>query len=119
MVFDDGIAVHQVEAPPSGADDDGGGTYAQESEQLGLRQLQYDSPLSDAEFLNRFRDIQRAGKEKQVHRLFMHILGPRMGQNFGNRKGTVEEGGALEHCLRIVRDLCGEGVSLGGGELSS
>ena len=65
-VFDDGIVVRKVETPPGGAEDDGEGTYALESEQLGLHQLPYDSPLSDAEFLNQFRDIQRAGKEKQV-----------------------------------------------------
>ncbi len=65
-VFDDGIVVRKEEVPPGGAKDDGGDTYAQESEQLGLSRLPYDSLLSDAEFLNEFRGIQRAGKEKQV-----------------------------------------------------
>ncbi len=65
-VFDEGIEVRKNETPPGGAQDDGEGTFAQENERLGLDHLPYGLVLSDAEFLDEFREIQRAGKEKQI-----------------------------------------------------
>lgn len=65
-VFDKGIVVRRSETPPGGAEDDGGESYAQESEELGLDRLPYDSLLSDKEFTQRFGYINRAGKEKRV-----------------------------------------------------
>ena len=101
-VFDDGIVVRKVEAPPGGADDDGGGSYAQESEQLGLNRLPYDSLLSDAEFLGRFRDVQRAGKESQV-RSYSCIFWVRV---WDRTSATAKERWKQAH-LNIVQGLFG------------
>ena len=101
-VFDDGIVVRKVETPPGGAEDDGEGTYALESEQLGLHQLPYDSPLSDAEFLNQFRDIQRAGKERQV-RSYSCIFWVRV---WDRTSATAKERWKEAH-LNIVQGLFG------------
>ena len=49
--------------------------------------------------------------------LLMHILGARLGQDFGVRERAMETG-AFERCSGTVRDLCGAGGSLGGGGLS-
>ena len=101
-VFDDGIVVRKLETPPGVAKDDGGESYARESEQLGLGQLLYDSLLSDAEFLDQFRDVQRAGKEKQV-RSYSCIFWVRV---WDKTSATAKERWKEAH-LNIVQGLFG------------
>ena len=101
-VFDDGIVVRKLETPPGGAEDDGGESYARESKQLGLDQLPYDTLLSDAEFLGQFRDVQRAGKEKQV-RSYSCIFWVRV---WDKTSATAKERWKEAH-LNIVQGLFG------------
>ena len=65
-VFDDGIVIDSNEVPPGGADDDNGGTYADEADRLNLDALPYDTMLADAEAEALLQPIHDAGKSRRV-----------------------------------------------------
>ena len=65
-VFDDHLLVRHYPTPPGGAEDDNGGSFADEAERLGFQALPYGQRLSDAEFERHFSPTWRAGKNRQV-----------------------------------------------------
>ena len=65
-VYADHLILRRAETPPSGAEDDNGGSYAAEADRLGLANLPYDQPLADTAFVRVLQPIHDAGKNKQV-----------------------------------------------------
>ena len=66
-VFEEGVLVRPLPIPQGGTLDDGVLTsFRRDAEVLRLAQLPYDRPLSDQEFLSRFRRIEEAGRGGNV-----------------------------------------------------
>ena len=65
-ICDDGIVVEPRAIPAGGAEDDGGGSYAAEAQRLGIANLPYGIPLTNAEFVERLHPLHLAGKEGRV-----------------------------------------------------
>lgn len=65
-ILENSIVLAPRSAPPGGADDDGGGRYADEWKRLRLGYLPYGKDLSDNEFSEAVRDLVAQGKNGQV-----------------------------------------------------
>ena len=65
-VFEDHLVVRRGVTPPGGAEDDNGGSFADEANALNFDALPYGQRLSDGEFERRFEPIWKAGKKRQV-----------------------------------------------------
>ncbi|MXW51319.1 MAG: hypothetical protein F4X81_00625 [Gammaproteobacteria bacterium] len=65
-VFEDHLIVRRGDTPPGGAEDDTGGSFADEAEALNFDSLPYDQPLNDREFEQHFEPIWQAGKTGKV-----------------------------------------------------
>ena len=65
-VFDKHIILSPLEAPPGGADDDNGGTYASEAQSMGLDEIPYRVPLADTEILRLLQPVHDAGKSERI-----------------------------------------------------
>lgn len=65
-VHDEYMVVGRREIPPGGADDDNGQLYTKEAEYLGLEDIRYDTPLTDAEMQREMQPIFDLGKGREV-----------------------------------------------------
>ena len=65
-IYEDSIELAPRTAPPGGAFDDGGGTYADEWKRLQIEDLLYGNKLSDNEFTEAVSDLVAQGKNRQV-----------------------------------------------------
>ena len=77
-VFDDSMVIRRLQPPPGSAEDDGANsaadettrsvatTYADEWNRLGMTDIRYDEPLSDAELTAELQRIHDAGKQSRV-----------------------------------------------------
>ena len=65
-IYEDSIELAPRAAPPGGAFDDGGGTYADEWKRLQIEDLLYGKKLSDNEFTEVVSDLVAQGKNRQV-----------------------------------------------------
>lgn len=65
-IYEDGVELAPRTAPPGGASDDGGGTYADEWKRLHIDELPYGKKLNDAEFTEAVRNLVVQGRNRQV-----------------------------------------------------
>ena len=65
-ILENSIVLAPRSAPPGGADDDGGGPYADEWKRLRIGYLPYGRELSDNEFSEAVRDLVAQGRNGQV-----------------------------------------------------
>ncbi len=65
-VFEDHLIVRRGDTPPGGAEDDNGGSFADEANALNFDALPYGQRLSDGEFERHFEPIWQAGKKSRV-----------------------------------------------------
>ncbi len=65
-VFDEHIVLLPVDPPPGGAEDDNGGSYAQEAEMLALGEIPYGTPLDDRSVQRLLQPVHDAGKDKRI-----------------------------------------------------
>ena len=65
-IYEYGIEMAPRTAPPGGASDDGGGSYADEWKRLRIAELPYGSKLSDDEFIEAVSALVARGKNRQV-----------------------------------------------------
>ena len=65
-IYEDAIEIASRTAPPAGAFDDGGGSYADEWKKLRVEELPYGKRLSDKEFIEAISDVVAQGRNRQV-----------------------------------------------------
>ena len=65
-VFDEGLVMAPIPAPPGAAKDDNGPPYAKEAEQLGVAGLPYGKILSDQEFTKHLKPLFEKGKQSII-----------------------------------------------------
>ena len=65
-IEDHGLIVLRHQIPSGGAIDDGGRSYQEEAEELGLDRIRYGQLLKDKEFLQQVQHIYDSGQQKKV-----------------------------------------------------
>ena len=65
-IYEDSVELAPRPAPPGGAFDDGGGSYADERKRLHIAKLPYGKALSDNEFTEAISDLVAQGRNEKV-----------------------------------------------------
>ena len=65
-IYEDAIEIAPRKAPPAGALDDGGGSYADEWKRLRIEELPYGKRLSDKQFTEAISHLVAQGRNRQV-----------------------------------------------------
>ena len=65
-VHDEYMVVGRREIPPGKSDDDNGRPYTEEADNLGLEDIRYDTPLTDAQMRRQMQPIFDLGKGRKV-----------------------------------------------------
>lgn len=65
-IYEDAIEIAPRTAPPAGAIDDGGGSYADEWKRLRVEELPYGKRMSDREFTEAISNLVAQGRNRQV-----------------------------------------------------